>query len=81
MSTEDLGKFVCLSVEDNGVGFDQQMHGERVFDLFSRVHSGVPGSGIGLYTTKSLLESYGGKIAVDSEKGVGSTFKAYFMKP
>jgi len=81
VSTKDQGKFICLSVEDNGVGFDQQMHGKRVFDLFSRVHSGIPGSGIGLYTTKTLLESYGGSIEVDSEKEVGSTFRAYFMKP
>lgn len=51
---------------------------EDIFELFSTGHDET-GSGIGLATCKKIVESHGGSIGVESEKGVGSAF--YFTIP
>ena len=68
-----------ISVQDNGQGFQQQ-YATSIFEPFKRLHgSEVPGSGIGLATCKRVIERQGGRIWVQSEPGVGSTF--YFTVP
>ncbi len=68
---------VCyLAVTDTGVGLAQQQMVD-VFLPFNRVvehDSKIEGTGIGLNITCNLLELMGGRIGVESEKGVGSTF-------
>ncbi|TPG72063.1 PAS domain-containing protein [Hymenobacter nivis] len=64
---------VVLAVHDNGLGLSQVQQGE-LFRMFRRLHSHVPGSGVGLYMVKKMVENAGGTIAVHSELGVGSTF-------
>ena len=64
---------VVLEVQDNGLGLSQSQQGE-LFRLFRRLHSHVPGSGVGLYMVKKLVENGGGTITVRSEPGVGATF-------
>lgn len=67
------GQFLRLTVQDNGLGID--VAGQRkLFGLFERLHSHVEGSGIGLFMVKKMVENAGGRIAVESEVGVGSTF-------
>ena len=63
-----------LEVQDNGLGLSpgQQL---RLFGLFQRLHNHVEGSGIGLYMIKKIVENAGGRIEVESEAGVGSTFR------
>ena len=65
-----------VSVEDDGVGVDPE-DGERVFDLFQRLHSTAeqPGSGLGLALCERIVERHGGDIWVDSEPGEGATFR------
>jgi two-component system sensor histidine kinase BaeS len=73
------GNFVQVSVIDNGMGISPE-HILHVFDRFyrvdrsrSRVNGG--GSGIGLTISKSLVESHGGQIWVESSgDGKGSRF-------
>ncbi|MGT2485226.1 MHYT domain-containing protein [Methylobacterium oryzae CBMB20] len=65
---------VCFSVADNGRGIAARDHA-RVFELFRR--SGAqdrPGEGIGLAHVKALVRSFGGRIEIHSELGVGTTF-------
>ena len=65
-----------LEVEDNGLGLD--LTGEqKLFSMFQRFHDHVEGSGIGLYMVKKMVENAGGYIEVDSQLGVGSTFRVY----
>ena len=67
------GSQVRLTVQDNGLGISQA--GQRkLFGLFERLHSHVEGSGIGLFMVKKMVENAGGRISVESEPGVGSTF-------
>lgn len=68
------GKWV-ISVRDNGMGIDRaDFH--RVFQMHRRLHSArqFPGKGMGLAICKRIVEGYGGRIWVDSQPGVGSTF-------
>jgi signal transduction histidine kinase len=70
----DLGR-AWVSVIDNGRGIEPRDH-ERVFDLFRR--SGVQdqqGEGIGLAHARALAYRLGGNIEIQSELGVGSTFR------
>ncbi len=69
-----IGKEVHISIQDNGVGINLEMDGEKLFGLFKRVQNDGSGSGIGMYIVNKLLENYGGRLAVESEVGKGSTF-------
>jgi signal transduction histidine kinase len=71
------GDGVTISVWDRGAGIAREHH-ERIFDRFYRVkdESGLrlPGTGLGLYIARTLVEAMSGHIWVDSEVGVGTTF-------
>ncbi len=77
MMTQPLLLFVVLEVQDNGLGLDPASE-QKLFGMFQRFHDHVEGSGIGLYMVKKMVENAGGRIAVRSELGVGTTFLVYF---
>ncbi len=72
------GPYAVLDVQDNGLGFEASQQ-DQLFAMFQRLHTHVGGSGLGLYMVKRMVENAGGKIAVRSEVGVGSTFSVYFV--
>lgn len=71
----DNQHFHQFSIMDNGVGIAPEFH-EKIFIMFKRLHNDIQknGSGIGLSISKKIVESYGGKIWLNSECGKGSTF-------
>ncbi|KUG06956.1 sensor histidine kinase [Solirubrum puertoriconensis] len=66
-----------LVVQDNGLGIDLARHGHEMFHLFRRFHDHVPGTGVGLYLVQRLVEQAGGRLEVQSQVGVGTTFRVY----
>jgi PAS domain S-box-containing protein len=63
-----------FAVSDNGPGIGRQDIG-RIFKPFERVGDGSrPGHGIGLAVCRNIVELHGGRIWVESEVGLGSTF-------
>jgi signal transduction histidine kinase/tetratricopeptide (TPR) repeat protein len=79
-TTIDREGLVCLKVKDNGLGMDLERHGNNVFGLYKRFHFHKEGKGLGLYLVKTQIEMLGGKIAIESQKDVGTTFYLYFAK-
>jgi light-regulated signal transduction histidine kinase (bacteriophytochrome) len=73
------GGMWIISVRDNGIGIGPEYIG-TIFDVFTRLHGQkIPGTGLGLALSKKVIEAHSGKIWVDSELEVGSTF--YFTVP
>ncbi len=70
----DEGKYVMISIKDKGVGIRRDLIG-KIFDPFFTTKDA--GSGIGLAASFSILKKHGGYIEVESELGVGSTFRIY----
>lgn len=69
---------VILKVEDNGLGIDLDMYGEKLFGLYKRFHSHREGKGLGLFLVKLQTEALDGKIEVYSELGKGTSFILHF---
>lgn len=69
---------LLFEVADNGIGMSSEFL-QQVFDPFTRennsTESGIPGTGLGMTITKSLVELMGGTISVESVPGRGSVFK------
>lgn len=71
------GNAVTVGVEDEGLGI-AATDLERIFLPFQRGGGGgqhIPGSGLGLATTKKIVEAHGGTIRVASVQGKGSRFE------
>ena len=75
-------EFYVFSVKDTGIGIHIDHH-QIIFDRFMKIDNNKQylyrGTGIGLFLSKQLVEMFGGKIWVESEVGLGSTF--YFTIP
>ncbi|MEN3325139.1 PAS domain-containing sensor histidine kinase [Mariniflexile soesokkakense] len=65
---------LTITVADNGIGIDLEKHGNDIFGLYRTFHGNSNAEGVGLYLTKSQVETLGGKIKVDSKVNVGTTF-------
>lgn len=70
-----MGGWIEFRVSDNGPGIAPDFH-ERIFGMFQTLlpRDRVEGSGIGLALVQKTVESFGGKIWVDSDDGQGATF-------
>jgi PAS domain S-box-containing protein len=72
---------LVFAVEDTGIGIPEDER-ELIFDAFKQQKNQDPhrygGTGLGLNITRRLVEILGGRIAVESEVGKGSTFRVEF---
>jgi signal transduction histidine kinase len=69
--------FACIEVSDTGIGIPEAER-ERLFERFFRSQTAlerqIQGTGLGLYISKAIVESHGGRIGVQSREGEGTTF-------
>ena len=71
LQTRRDGDFAVLDVTDTGVGMTPEV-AARIFDAFYSTRPG--GSGLGLPTTRKIVEAHGGTLTTQSEPGQGSRF-------
>jgi len=70
---EDRDTHWEFSVKDNGVGIPKEYH-EKIFKIFQSIGNKERSTGIGLSIVKKIIDLYEGKVWLESEIGVGTTF-------
>ncbi len=65
-------------IKDNGIGIKERYQ-DKIFNIFSKLENKDQSSGIGLSIVKKIVDLYGGKIWLESQENIGTTF--YFNIP
>jgi PAS domain S-box-containing protein len=69
---------IQLRVSDNGLGIDLKKFGDKLFGLHKTFHEHKEAKGVGLFLTKTQIETLNGTIDVESEVDKGTTFIVTF---
>lgn len=70
------GRFVCLSVEDTGIGMDEEIL-QHLFEPFFTTKEAGKGTGLGLAVVYGIIAQHAGWVSVESKRDRGSVFRAY----
>ncbi len=73
------GEYVLCEVRDTGTGIKPE-HLEKIFDPFFSTKEVGKGTGLGLSTVYGIVKQTGGTVIVDSQIGVGTTFRIYLPR-
>lgn len=71
-----VGRYVCVSVEDNGTGISKE-NLPMIFEPFFTTKEFGKGTGLGLATVYGIIRQHQGWVEVDSAVGKGTTFRVY----
>lgn len=75
LASSKKGKSITITVTDSGIGMSDEVK-SQIFTRFYRAEESrtTAGYGLGLSIAERIIKAHGGRISVDSEQGVGSTF-------
>jgi signal transduction histidine kinase len=76
IDVHEVGDKLVIEVSDNGSGIDYEIK-KKIFSTFFTTKGGG-GTGLGLLTTRKIVQEHGGVIRVNSEKGKGARFRMEF---
>ncbi len=69
---------ICFTIQDNGMGIDQETQ-EKLFTMFF-TSKGSQGTGLGLFIANRVIENHGGTITISSTLNEGSIFQICMPK-
>ncbi|MCL7763580.1 PAS domain S-box protein [Polaribacter sp. Z014] len=69
----DKGSFHQFSVKDNGIGIEKKYH-SKIFEVFTSLNKREDSTGIGLSIVRKIIDLHEGKIWLESEPNIGTTF-------
>jgi len=78
ITTRDERGLLIIEVSDNGSGMDYDIK-QKIFTTFFTTKGGG-GTGLGLLTTRKIIQEHGGKIIVESKPGEGARFRMEFPR-
>ena len=78
ITTKKGNNTALMSVSDNGLGIDLDLHRNDLFKIRKTFHRHPDAKGFGLFMIKTQIEAMGGKIWVESKPNIGSTFFVEF---
>lgn len=78
VSTDIIISGIEMRVQDNGLGIDLDQHGSKLFGLHKTFHENSEARGVGLFLTKTQIETLGGNIWAESKVDEGTTFVIHF---
>lgn len=73
ITLERIKGYSKLVIRDNGRGLDLKKYGSKVFGLYKTFHGNKDAKGLGLFITKTQVESMHGNIDIESEPNIGTT--------
>jgi len=80
VSVGTAGNELCVVFQDNGFGIEER-HREKIFEKFYRIKNDrtryITGTGLGLPIVKGIVDALGGRVELESQVGVGSTFRVF----
>lgn len=79
MSSYERGNAIVYEIGDNGIGMDYDVK-QKVFTNFFSTKATGKGTGLGLLTTRKIVQEHGGKVSFESEVGQGSVFRLVFER-
>jgi signal transduction histidine kinase len=79
LSTRERDGVLVFEVADDGCGMDYDIK-QRVFTNFFSTKASGKGTGLGLLTTRKIVQEHGGKVSFESAEGKGSVFRLEFPR-
>ncbi len=70
---KELPQFWEFSIEDNGPGISKKYH-DKIFQIFQTLDNSKKSTGVGLSIVKKIVDMYDGKIWIESQEGLGTSF-------
>jgi signal transduction histidine kinase len=70
---------LVIEVADNGAGMDYEVK-KKIFTSFFSTKGSDKGTGLGLLTTRKIVQEHGGKVSFESTEGIGSSFRLEFPR-